>query len=59
MSYLIHDADPELWAWVKGRAHVAGVTINDFVLSILIEARYEQTQKGTVLNKLTDERSGG
>ena len=35
MKYQLHDADKELWSWVKARAYMAGLSINDYILGIL------------------------
>lgn len=35
MNYNLHDADPELWAWVKSMAHLSGTSINTFILNTL------------------------
>lgn len=42
MKYQLHDAEKELWGWVKARAYTAGLTINNYILSILVEAKREE-----------------
>jgi hypothetical protein len=42
MQYRIHDAPTDLWAWVKSEAHLSGMTLNDFVLYILENAKRQK-----------------
>jgi len=45
MSYTLHGASPELWAWVKSRAHLAGLTINKWILITLLEEQNRQRKE--------------
>lgn len=42
MKYQLHDIDLGLWGWVKERATVAGLTINQYITTILMDARTQQ-----------------
>lgn len=42
MKYQLHDADPKLWAWVKARAYLAELSINDYIISILLVVKRDQ-----------------
>jgi NRPS condensation-like uncharacterized protein len=52
MQYRLHDAQPELWGWVKARAHVTGLTINDYILRVLHQYKTTQTLFGEDENKI-------
>ncbi len=54
MKYTISCDSLELWAWVKSMSTKAGVTINEFILSILIEAKYADKQTGKRLRKIDE-----
>jgi hypothetical protein len=39
MAYLLKTPDPELWAYVKAAAYLRQLTINDYIMLILGEAK--------------------
>lgn len=42
MKYQLHDVPNDIWAYVKARAHVEELTINDFIISVLIDNKQKR-----------------
>lgn len=51
MQYRLHDADKELWSWVKARAYLADLTVNDYILAILKEVKHKDDLDKADANK--------
>ena len=44
MKYQLHDAPPDLWSWVKARAYMERLTINQYIIGLLTIAKDQQEQ---------------
>ncbi len=53
MHYMLHGADPELWAWVKARAYIHQLTINQYVMILLTIAK-DGHEKGNSITHIID-----
>jgi len=49
MQYRLHDVPKEIWAFVKARAHVEELSINDFLIALLSE--YKNRREGQYTGK--------